>query len=124
MFPPITQSVSRPRVWTLLARNVGGRSVQLGDRTLRGSVTFVAEDGPWDPSKPEVVVGNPSDWYLEPHYSFDVGFIPNTPYAEFDTEAADRAIVAVSGFVAVELMKEIARHPKICCGLNGVSSRT
>ena len=30
-----------------------------------GSVTFVAEDGPWDPSKPEVVVGNPSDWYLE-----------------------------------------------------------
>lgn len=78
-----------------------------------GSVTFVAEDGPWDPSKPEVVVGNPSDWYLEPHYSFDVGFIPNTPYAEFDTEAADRAIVAVSGFVAVELMKEIARHPKI-----------
>jgi hypothetical protein len=71
------------------------------------------EDGPWDPSKPEVVLGDPSDWYLEPHYSFDVGFIPNTPYAEFDTEEADHAIVAVSGFVAVELMKEIARHPKI-----------
>jgi len=56
-----------------------------------GSVTFVAYDGPWDRAKPEVVLGDLSDWYLEPHYGFDVRFIPNTPYAEFYTEEADRA---------------------------------
>ena len=78
-----------------------------------GGVTFQPLDGPWDASTPEVIMGDPSDWYLEPYHGFDVGLLPLTVYAELCDDKANKAIVPVTGFVADKLMKEIARHPKV-----------
>jgi restriction system protein len=58
-------------------------------------------------------MGEQEDWYLEPYYSFDVGFIPNTIYADFESEDHSNAIVTVTEFIADQLIREIARHPKI-----------
>jgi hypothetical protein len=76
-----------------------------------GGVTFVKYDGPWDQSQPEIIMGAPDDWYLQPYYSFDVGFVPTTTYADFDDES--NTIITVTNFVSKQLMCEIARHPKI-----------
>jgi hypothetical protein len=77
-----------------------------------GGVTFVKYDGPWDQSQPEIIMGDPDDWYLEPYHSFDVGFVPTTTYADFDNDESN-AIITVTNFVCEQLMREIARHPKI-----------
>lgn len=78
-----------------------------------GGVTFVKLDGPYDRSRAEIVMGDPEDWHLEPYYSFDVGFVPTTIYADFDADDNSTSIITVSGFVAQQLMAEIAKHPVI-----------
>lgn len=78
-----------------------------------GGVTFVQYDGPFDRDKPEIIMGDPEDWYLEPYYSFDVGFIPDKIYADFPTEEKSTSIIAVTGFVAQQLIAEITKHPSL-----------
>src|SRR4051794_10270284 len=38
-----------------------------------GGQTFRPEDERWDMGAPEVVMGRPDGWYLQPHWSYDVG---------------------------------------------------
>jgi hypothetical protein len=76
-------------------------------------VTFVEFDGEFDRDRPEIIMGAPEDWYLQPYYSFDVGFIPNTVFADFPAGDESSNIIVVSGFVADKLMREIAAHPSL-----------
>jgi HJR/Mrr/RecB family endonuclease len=84
-----------------------------GIRLSMDGVTFEPMDGSWDTSSPEVVMGNPDDWYLEPYHSFDVGFVSQAFYAELLGDDTSSPIVHVTGFVTDALIKEIARHPKV-----------
>jgi hypothetical protein len=77
-----------------------------------GGVTFVKYDGDWNTSEPEIIFGKPDGWYLEPHYGFDVGFVPDTPYADFEDDQSN-SIITITSFISEQLMREIARHPKI-----------
>jgi hypothetical protein len=99
---------SDDRVWRVMWES---GSYAWGIDLSCGSVTFIKDDGYWDRSEPEIVLGNPEDWYLAPYYSFDVGFIPNTTYAEFDEE--QNGIITIANVVSEQLMREIAKHPKI-----------
>jgi hypothetical protein len=106
--PKQSDDLGYDRVWRVMWES---GSYAWGIDLSCGSVTFIKHDGYWDRSEPEIVIGNPEDWYLESYYSFDVGFIPNTTYAEFDEE--QNGIITIANVVSEQLIREIAKHPKI-----------
>ena len=106
--PKQSDDLGYDRVWRVMWES---GSYAWGIDLSCGSVTFIKHDGYWDRSEPEIVIGNPEDWYLESYYSFDVGFIPNTTYAEFDEE--QNGIITIANVVSEQLIREIAKHPTI-----------
>jgi hypothetical protein len=98
------------RLWHIVwdaGPNAWGINLSLGGQTFR------PEGEPWDMDAPEVVMGRPDGWYLQPHYSCDVGFVPTVDYVEFEDELRDDALVPVTRFVEDALIREIARHPQL-----------
>lgn len=91
---------------------------QWGTNLALDGVTFKQMDGPFDRKTPELVMGNPSDWYLESYYSFDVGFIPTSVFADFSTDEDSSIITACTGYVSQQLTAQIAKHPTLLSTLD------
>lgn len=79
----------------------------------QGGVTFAAYDGPWDMEHPEIITGERSDWYLEPYYGFDVGFVSDDIHADFENSESEiiTNVNATTKFFLDELMKKLQNNP-------------
>lgn len=107
--PKQSQDLGLDPVWRVMWES---GSYDWGVYLSLGDVTFVKYDGDWNMAESEIFLGQPESWYLETHYGFDVGFVPDTPYADFEYDRSN-AIITITNFVSEQLMREIARHPKI-----------
>lgn len=107
--PKQSHDIGLDRLWRVMWES---GSYNWGFYLSCGGVTFVKYDGNWDTSEPEIILGEPDGWYLEPHYTFDVGFVPHTTYADFEDDQSN-TIITIANFIYEQLMREIARHPKI-----------
>jgi len=107
--PKQSHDIGLDRLWRVMWES---GSYNWGINLSCGGVTFVQYDGNWDASEPEIIIGEPEGWYLVPHYSFDVGFVPDTTYADFEDDQSN-TIITIANFISEQLMREIARHPKI-----------
>lgn len=86
-----------------------------------GGVTFKQFDDSWDEDKPEIVAGNPSNWYLEPYFNFDVGFIPDeVDYWNLEPEPNELnpSIIQVGGLASRYIMERLDANPELLKDLN------
>jgi len=86
-----------------------------------GGVTFKQFDGSWDSDDPELVIGNPSNWYLEPYFNFDVGFIPDeVDYWNLEPEPNELnpSIIQVGGLASRYIMERLDSNPELLKALN------
>ena len=86
-----------------------------------GGVTFKQFDASWEEDKPEIVVGNPSNWYLEPYFNFDVGFIPDeVDYWNLEPEPNELnpSIIQVGGLSSRYIMERLDANPELLKDLN------
>jgi hypothetical protein len=86
-----------------------------------GGVTFNQFDGSWDEDKPEIVAGNPSNWYLEPYFNFDVGFIPDeVDYWNLEPipNELNPSIIQVGGLASRYIMERLDANPELLKDLN------
>ncbi len=85
------------------------------DLSLDG-VTFMKMDAPFDRMQPAVVMGEPKDWYLQPHFGCDVGFVPkNNSYWNLDISQSQAfsQIIEVTGHAAQNLLARLDLHPEL-----------
>lgn len=86
-----------------------------------GGITFKQFDGPWDADAPDLVMGNPSNWYLEPYFNFDVGFIPDeVDYWNLEPEPNELnpSIIQVGGLASRYIMERLDTNPELLKDLN------